>query len=293
MVGALRNIVSMLTKEFLRTSELQNLRDKLVLRNFLKANLVLQNYAFTDRLLRGLSSIDSNHENLLRDIINNFDKGAQNTVTLIPQLIIGNKSMPEFGKIDRNQFLEICQAAERYFRKKLADSQTEIKRKIMLLEGKSAVEIDDEIKRSRNESSSSQLTSSSSQSDSEKQNSYSFVNIVFNYFNDSSQDHSSGANGEEISKLKQKAEKLKSDQIEHMKWMNKMFTDLANAETAQQQFKTDEPAQQSNFVGYLQQELLSILKKILAVFKDSLHAIVQTRDGLYCLLFISNCIRVL
>lgn len=163
----------------------------------------------------------------------------------------------------------------------------------MILEGKSPTEIEDEIKRSRNESTNSQLTSSSSQSDSEKQASYSFVNIVFNYFNDSSQDSMSGANGEEISKLKQKAEKLKSDQIEHMKWMNKMFADLANSETGQQQFKTEEPAQPSNFVEYLQQELLSILKKILAVFKDSLHGIVQTRDGLYCLLFISNCVRVL
>lgn len=141
----------MLTKEFLKSSDLQNPRDKLVLRNMLKSNQTLLNYGFTDRLIRGLCKIDSNHENLLKEIITNFDKGAQNTVTLIPQLVIGNKSVPDLGKIEKNHLLEICQAAERYFRKKLSDSQSDIKRKIMTFEGKTAAEIDEVIKRNKNE----------------------------------------------------------------------------------------------------------------------------------------------
>lgn len=42
------------------------------------------NYGFTDKLIRGMAKIENNSGNVLKEIINNFDKGAQNTVTLIP-----------------------------------------------------------------------------------------------------------------------------------------------------------------------------------------------------------------
>lgn len=55
----------------------------------------------------------------------------------------------------------------------------------MTLEGKTPSEIDEEIKRKKQDSISSAMNNATIQPDNENQSSYSFVNIVFNYFNDS------------------------------------------------------------------------------------------------------------
>jgi|TARA_B110000285_G_scaffold227088_1_gene287818 hypothetical protein len=44
--------------------------------------------------------------------------------------------MNTFGEINQNGLLEICQASERYFRKRITDNQNKIQREIMALQGK-------------------------------------------------------------------------------------------------------------------------------------------------------------
>lgn len=39
--------------------------------------------------------------------------------------------------------------------------------------------------------------------------------------------------------------------------------------------------------------MFTLLEKILIVFRENLHSILQSNDGLYCLIFIKNCISVL
>ena len=80
-----------------------------------------------------------------------------------------------------------------------------------------------------------QIPEETEKKEEEKQQSYSFVNIVFNYFNDLSGDGvESPENSEKIERLRVKQEKLKTDQIEHMKFMNQMFAGLINAEEKNQ-----------------------------------------------------------
>ena len=63
---------------------------------------------------------------MINEIIKNFEMGAKNTVTLIPQIILSKgvrhtakgTLLNKYGLIDQAQLLEICQASERYFRKK-------------------------------------------------------------------------------------------------------------------------------------------------------------------------------
>lgn len=132
------------------------------------------------------------------------------SVSLVPKLVVGNAAYGAYGNVDRTQLLEICQASERYFRRKLSDSQTDIRRQILTLQGKTAVEIEEELQQTEKPAESASQTSS-----------YSFVNIVFNYFNDASAANDGGeSTSEQIAKLQQRSEKLKKDQIDHMKFMN-------------------------------------------------------------------------
>lgn len=72
--------------------------------------------------------------------------------------------------------------------------------------------------------------------------------------------------------------------------MNKIFANLSNAGSELQSAKSEH---NDSFEIYLESQLLCILQKILAVFKDNLNMVIQSKDGLYCLLFINNCIQVL
>lgn len=181
----------MLTNVFLKTSLLQNPRDPQVCKNLLKANRQLQNFSFTDKLLRALYQIDSSNPNLIKEVIHHVDQGALSSVSLVPKLVVGNAAYGAYGLVDRSQLLEICQASERYFRRKLADSQIDIRKQILTLQGKSAVEIEEELQQTQKPTEVASQVSS-----------YSFVNIVFNYFNDASQASSaSGSNSEQMNKL--------------------------------------------------------------------------------------------
>jgi hypothetical protein len=105
----------------------------------------------------------------------------------------------------------------------------------MVLEGKSVSEIDEELKKQKGASQSQQQMSSSSAEASSSGSGYSLVNIVFNYFNESPEDAAlSGPKGEKIQRLKERVEKLKTDQTEHMKFMNKMFNTLVKPSDSDQ-----------------------------------------------------------
>jgi len=104
--GALRHIVANLTTQYLKHAETQ----VPILKNLLEANKKLLNYEYTDRILRLVHKGGSN-QSLIMDIINNFEFGAKNTVTLIPQIIFGKGTQQggnSFGQIDQAQLLEIC-----------------------------------------------------------------------------------------------------------------------------------------------------------------------------------------
>lgn len=82
----------------------------------LEVNKKLFNFDFTDRLLRQIHLINQSNELLINDIIENFEMGAKNTVTLIPQIILSkgvkfsanNAILNKYGLIDQAQLLEIC-----------------------------------------------------------------------------------------------------------------------------------------------------------------------------------------
>lgn len=125
-------------------------------------------------------------------------------MTLIPQIIFSKVN--SFGVIDKNELLEICQASERYFRKNLSDSQIQLQRQILQLEGKSTQQIDEAIKRQLQYGVLKQPTETQGEDQS-----YSLVSIVFNYFNEQSEQDENGENSEKITLLKKEQEKLKSE----------------------------------------------------------------------------------
>lgn len=54
----------------------------------MEVNKKLLNYDFTDKILRQIYLINQSNESLINEIIKNFEMGAKNTVTLIPQIIM-------------------------------------------------------------------------------------------------------------------------------------------------------------------------------------------------------------
>lgn len=87
-------------------------------------------------MYKGLSGTENTMKPLILEIMKNFEYGAKTTVTLIPQIIFGQGvsqttqglSLNKFGEINDSELLEICQAGERYFRKKVSDNQIKIQR---------------------------------------------------------------------------------------------------------------------------------------------------------------------
>ena len=84
VVGALRQIIAMLTNRFLKYSDCETIQDSIILQKMLDLNKKVLNFDYTDRILRAVYKIDKQNEPLIKQIIENFDKGSKNTVTLIP-----------------------------------------------------------------------------------------------------------------------------------------------------------------------------------------------------------------
>ena len=85
MCGALRHIGAMLTTQFLKVSNVEDPQDAQVIRNLMRLNMKLVNFQYTDRLLRAMAKIKSaSPKDLVKDIVDNLEYGAKNSVTLIP-----------------------------------------------------------------------------------------------------------------------------------------------------------------------------------------------------------------
>ena len=134
VLGALRHIASMLSRKFLSASRRRTEFEHGVLKKMLEVNKRLLNYDFTDKILRQIHQINQSKESLLNEIIKNYEMGVKNTVTLIPQIIMSKgvrhtangTLLNRYGLIDQGQLLEICQASERYFRKKHVITNTQL-----------------------------------------------------------------------------------------------------------------------------------------------------------------------
>ena len=96
----------MLTNRFLKLLKGHAIEDHEILYQILNINKKLHNYEFTDRILRSIYRTDKFNKSLIKEIMQNLDQGAKNTVTLIPQIIFsrGSSSQNEDEgdvKIDR------------------------------------------------------------------------------------------------------------------------------------------------------------------------------------------------
>jgi hypothetical protein len=225
VLGALRHIVSMLSRRFLRASSRRTEYEHGVLKKMLEVNKCLFSYDFTDRILRSIHLINQSNESLINEIIKNFEMGAKNTVTLIPQIILlkgvrytaKGTLLNKYGLIDQAQLLEICQASERFFRKKHLHTSTQLQRQILSLEGKTSQQIEDILKRQHGLHGLPGGSPSAGAQDSSQQQAQStassLVNIVFNYFNEQ-QESVSGprdeGDREKYQLLKKQAESIKT-----------------------------------------------------------------------------------
>jgi len=98
----------------------------------------------------------------------------------------------------------------------------------MTLEGKSPKEIDEAIKKQQFglmglKNDNPYTKDPNAEADNASGSSLSLINVVFNYFNDQSEDAASGhnsGNAEKLAHLKKSQDQLKLDQIENMKLMN-------------------------------------------------------------------------
>ena len=74
-------------------------------------NKKLYNFELIDRILRTLYDIIDDNEMFIKEILENCQFGAKNTVTLIPQIIfkmgIGLEETNQYGEIDQKELLEI------------------------------------------------------------------------------------------------------------------------------------------------------------------------------------------
>jgi tRNA A37 N6-isopentenylltransferase MiaA len=70
----------MLSNRYLK-QEQQNVQ---TLHDILEVNKKVSNFDFTDKILRAIYRIDQRNEPLIKQIIENFNEGSKNTVTLIP-----------------------------------------------------------------------------------------------------------------------------------------------------------------------------------------------------------------
>ena len=124
--GALRHITSMLTSKLINSFRT---KDPSILHKMLETNIKIGNYEHTDKILRLIYKIDNQDEKLMLQILKYFDKGAKNTVTLIPQIIFqkgikfaaNGQNMNKFGEVNQSELLNLCQASERFFRKQITD----------------------------------------------------------------------------------------------------------------------------------------------------------------------------
>mmetsp|Transcript_10037 Transcript_10037/g.15281 ORF Transcript_10037/g.15281 Transcript_10037/m.15281 type:complete len:198 (+) Transcript_10037:2711-3304(+) len=179
--------------------------------------------------------------------------------------------------------LEIFQASERFFKKKTTSQQLKLQREVMTLEGKTPAEIDAELRKHQQYG----LFASDSQKgegQGDGSQSYSFVNIVFNYFNDSTQGDGSGENQEKIEGLRKKQKKLKNDQTENLKLMNELFNKFASCP---KQAKDEKETTTSDHATDL---AIDLLQKIVCALKDNLSTVAIEQDGIFCVLLIRNAL---
>ena len=73
---------------------------------------------------------------LIQEILANYDKGAKQTISLVPNIIIGRYPDCSYSLVEYGKLLEICQASERFFRKQMQDANIQLQREIFRLEGK-------------------------------------------------------------------------------------------------------------------------------------------------------------
>ena len=296
--GALRHITSMLTSRLVKNFRAKtSIKEANILHKMLETNQNIGNYEHTDKILRLIYKIDNQDEKLIQEILKYFDKGAKNTVTLIPQIIFqkgikyaaNGQNMNKFGEVNQTELLNLCQASERFFRKQISDKQLNITRKIMELEGKSKDEIQTEIKQRAKQS----LTASTTRglNSARQQESSSFSSLFSGFFGQSFIDDTQVGNKEQIEKLNAEHDQLNKEKVELMTIMNQMYAHLINNNSLQthSEAKFEENSSDQFIFG----QINHLLVKILQVYKENLSQIIGTQDGLYCMLFLRNCLRFL
>lgn len=88
-----------------------------------------------------------------------------------------------------------------------------------------------------------------------------------------------------------KADELKAENTENMKEMNNLFAHLINNNSPPRNAKR--ACKLSSLDKLIQGEMMPLIQKIITVIRENLFRIIETKDGLYCMLFIQNCIQVL
>ena len=73
MVGALRQVISLLTNRFIKYSKCETVLDSEILQKMLDLNKRVYNFDYTDKILRQVYKINKQNEPLIEQIIENFD----------------------------------------------------------------------------------------------------------------------------------------------------------------------------------------------------------------------------
>ena len=135
VASAVRQILGVITETYMA----KGAENAEIYQRFLTLNRKIGNLQYLDTILRNIwKRGDCQDEKaLVAEIMANFDKGAKQTISLVPQILIGRYDSCAFGAIDQAYLLEIFQASERHCRNQVVRTQNQLQREVYKLEGKS------------------------------------------------------------------------------------------------------------------------------------------------------------